>query len=72
MTGPDPQREPHSETEEKKGILKSYEEFVGDDGPSMTKKEYKKQKERERQEEGESGGQESTAPAKIRPETDSS
>lgn len=50
MTGPDPQREPRSETEEKKGILKSHEEFLGQQKPSMTKKEYEKGKERERRE----------------------
>lgn len=53
MTGPDPQREPHSETEEKKGILKTHEEYIGENEPSMTKQAYEKQKERQRKQERE-------------------
>ncbi len=37
---PDPRKEPQSETEEKRSILKSYEEFIEDSRPSMTKQEY--------------------------------
>lgn len=68
MTGPDPQREPRAETEEKKGILKSHEEFLGEQMPSMTKDEYKKQKERERRETPGRGGKGPGAPS--RNETD--
>lgn len=50
MTGPDPQREPRSETAEKKGINKTHEEFIGDQArPSMTKQEYEKQKRKKKQ-----------------------
>lgn len=71
MTGPDPQREPRSETEEKKSILKSHEEFVGEQKASMTKAEYEKQKERERREEpGGRGGKAADTSSTNRSEND--
>lgn len=48
MSEPEPQKEPSSETEEKKSILKTHEEFIDDNRPSMTKQEYEKEKERKR------------------------
>lgn len=50
MSGPDPKREPNSETEEKKAIGKTHEEYVGDMAqPSRSKADYEKHKEYERQ-----------------------
>lgn len=49
MTRPDPQREPRTETAEKKGIGKTHEEFIGDmAGPSISRKEYEERKREER------------------------
>lgn len=70
MTGPDPKREPSSETDEKEGILKSHEEFIGNDGPSMTKQEYEKHKERERQKAGEKSDREPADEPRIRPQNE--
>jgi len=45
MTGPDSEREPKSETSEKKSITKTHEEFIGNEArPSLTKQEYEKRK----------------------------
>lgn len=51
MTGPEPKREPGSETPEKENVGKTHEEFVGDMArPSVSKKEYEKRKRKEKSE----------------------
>lgn len=45
MNHPDPQREPQSDTAEKKSITKTHEEFAGKEGePSISKKDYEEKK----------------------------
>lgn len=53
MNPPDPQREPQSDTAEKKSITKTHEEFAGKEAePSISKRDYEAKKRERAQTDG--------------------
>lgn len=70
MTGRDPQREPESETKEKPEILKTHEEFLDDNSPSIGKRDYERHKEVEEQKAREKSDRDAPSQPKTQPKHD--